>query len=149
MCITCRCTQVILGTLADGYVRAGRMQEAEQLVDRLSPLVTPNRIVFNTLLRGYANRGPDGVTQVLGLLGRMRRANIQPDADTYTTLMHAAISVPDHTSATQLYQQMLQQGVQPDTVACTALMRMFVDNGQTDEVLEVRPDCNVAGCCPQ
>lgn len=124
--------------LVDGFVAAGRTADAETLLAHLSPTAPPNRVVFNTLLRGYAALGPSGALQVLALLNRMRAAGCAPEADTYTTLIAAAVAAPDHGSAAGLFGQMVGDGFAPDAVALTCLMRVFVDSGQTDKVLEVR-----------
>jgi pentatricopeptide repeat protein len=47
-----------MSTLIDGYVRAGRMEEAEGVLKSMQQRrIKGNVVLFNTLLRGYSKKG--------------------------------------------------------------------------------------------
>ena len=69
-----------------------------------------------------------GHAESLRLLSEMGACGLQPDVDTYSTLMDAAVqSGPGggKAEALQLLKHMQQRGLQPDAVVWTTLMKMY------------------------
>lgn len=109
------------GALVDGYMRMGAAAAAEAAASRMQSEagLPPNRVVYNTLLRGYCKLGVAGQARALELLGEMRAAGVRPGPDTYTTLLAAAAEMPGSQQLADVFQE-VEAGAFQDGGQCSA-----------------------------
>jgi pentatricopeptide repeat protein len=60
----------------------------------------------------------------------MAAQGLSPGLESYTILIDALLELPDPGSAARLFEQLLQQGLQPDGVLLTCLMKLHLASGQ-------------------
>lgn len=68
--------------------------------------------------------------EVSELLRSMASQGLAPGVDSYTILLDALLELPDPASASRVFETLLQQGLQPDGVLLTCLMKLHMVNGQ-------------------
>jgi pentatricopeptide repeat protein len=68
--------------------------------------------------------------EVSELLRSMASQGLAPGVDSYTILLDALLELPDPASASRVFETLLQQGLQPDGVLLTCLMKLHMVNGE-------------------
>ncbi|EFN58087.1 hypothetical protein CHLNCDRAFT_34493 [Chlorella variabilis] len=144
-------------TLVDGHVRAGDMQAARRLVQAMRAAgQAPNALTYNTLLRGYAAQAasasaaaagdggggaaapgsvppagePAALAAALALLRDMQGQGVAPTADTFNTLMAAAVAAGQFQLALDLAGRLAAAGLRPDGLTYTTLIHAHGRLGQ-------------------
>ncbi|KAJ6921846.1 hypothetical protein NC652_015709 [Populus alba x Populus x berolinensis] len=69
------------------------------------------------------------------MFNKMKMAGCCPDVVTYTMMLHAYNAAEHWKKACALLQEMEEYNIQPDTIACSALMRAFNKGGDPSKVL--------------
>jgi len=100
--------------LLDGLVRAGRLDEAREVLES----VDANAASYNAVLRGYASAGR--TQDALALRESMSDRGVTPNLVTFNTLLRACVDDPK--ACTQLLAAMAAAGLSPDVATTTTLI---------------------------
>ncbi|KAL6548156.1 hypothetical protein OROGR_008577 [Orobanche gracilis] len=135
---------VTYGILAKGYCRNGNVEDAENIICRMSKKgLIANTILYNTLISGYCKEGY--VEKAVEICSRMMEQGLQPDIITYCTLIHGYCEMGQLEAAKGLYYEMTIKGYKPDVVAYTALIDGHFKNGYSDAALNLYKEKMGAG----
>jgi len=108
--------------LATG-VTSDQIKEVEELLleaENMDPSIT-DVVSYNTLIKGYANRG--GGSKTLEVLDRMRDRGVTPSSFTFNTVIDALVRSDDNSRAWELLSMMRAAGLQPDKFTCSILVK--------------------------
>uniref|UniRef100_A0ACD5ZSR1 Uncharacterized protein n=1 Tax=Avena sativa TaxID=4498 RepID=A0ACD5ZSR1_AVESA len=114
-----------------GLCRSGRMDEALQIMEHMKNRSSISSTAFGFLIDGYLREGKR--TKALELLRGMREHGCVPLASSYTQLMQHLFTFDQYETACELYEEMLEIGVQPDIVTITALIAGHIQSGNISE----------------
>ncbi|RVW16467.1 Pentatricopeptide repeat-containing protein [Vitis vinifera] len=78
------------------------------------------------------------VTEAESMFTKMKMAGCHPDVITYTAMIHAYDVAENWEKASALFLEMETDDVQPDSIACSSLMRAFNKGGQPAKLREWR-----------
>jgi len=85
----------------------------------------PNLVIYNTLLKGYAERGTSSCyPEIIKILSEMQSNGITPRVDTFNTLLSGFMDTQELTAVQRLLNLMLQLGLEPDGVSYNYLMKL-------------------------
>ncbi|BFZ62021.1 hypothetical protein YB2330_003100 [Saitoella coloradoensis] len=88
----------------------------------------PDAETYNMLIQAHCAMNEMGVAE--DCLRRMRASDrIKPNAYHYTTLMAAYLRRQDTESCSEVFEQMLDDGVQPTFVTYTVVMQLYLSRG--------------------
>jgi len=111
-----------LNCLIDGYVRIGKMDDANRLFHRMGTIgVAPDRITFNTLLLGFS-RAQDFEKAGKTLDAMTREYKIRPDQHTYNALISACTRGARMEIAFDLFKRMIRSKVEPSLMTFNLLI---------------------------
>lgn len=117
-------------TVISALANAGAMDRAHSvLAEMISAGVSPNRVTYNVLLKGYCQQLQ--LDKAKGLIREMaERAEIEPNAVSYNILIDGCILMDDSACALKYFNEMRERGIAPTKVSYTTLMKAFALSGQ-------------------
>ncbi|KAB1222535.1 hypothetical protein CJ030_MR2G013444 [Morella rubra] len=123
------------GTLLKGLCRADRIADALEIVEIMKRKHLIDGKVYGTIISGYLRR--KDVSKALDLFQSMKDSGHLPVTSTYTELMQHLFRLGEYEKGCMLYDEMLKRGVQPDTVAITAMVAGHVSQNRISEAWRV------------
>ncbi|KAK1632995.1 hypothetical protein QYE76_007310 [Lolium multiflorum] len=135
---------VIVGILLKVLCRAKRTDEAaDVLLHRMPHLgCVPDAISYNTVIKGLCD---DSRSQhALELLRMMAKqeASCSPDVVSYTTVIHGFLKEGKFSAASNLFHEMVQQGVVPNVVTYSSMIDALCKRGRSREARQIL-DCAI------
>lgn len=119
--------------LATG-IAMDHVEEVGELITEVDSYVKPvsDVVSFNTLIKGYAQRGDvDGAFQAIE---RMRQRGLVPNAITFNTTMDAAVRGGKSSHAWDVLSQMRAAGLKPDKFTCSILVKGLAKNPTSEQI---------------
>lgn len=131
---------VTLNCLLDTCARGGAMQDGERLFQELRATVTPDRITYATMLKGYAHSGQ--LDAAAATLQDMTDAGIAIDVIAYNTLLDGAAGHDAFARCDEVFARMLAEKVQPTDYTLQVMIKRHGREGQlaqAEELLRTLP----------
>lgn len=121
--------------MIEAYGEARQPDKATNMFGQLqrSSSAPPEVSSWNALLRAYALQGTRSRQQVGVTLSAMRRAGVQPDATTYTTIIKGFASTGAADQAERWFKEMIEAAVDPNIVTYTALAEAWAKQHREDK----------------
>ncbi|RVW28825.1 putative pentatricopeptide repeat-containing protein, mitochondrial [Vitis vinifera] len=95
--------------------------------------------VYGIIINGYLRR--NDIPKAFDLLQTMTESDYLPTISTYTKLMQHLFRLNENQKCCKLYDEILERGVEPDSVAITTMVAVFIKElykiSRTDEVIKV------------
>ena len=105
-----------------GLCRADRIVDALEIVDIMKRRHIIHGKVYGIIISGYLRR--NDVSKALDLFQSMKESGHMPMTSTYTELMQHLFRLGEYEKGCVLYDEMLERGVEPDTVAITPWLQV-------------------------
>ncbi|KAF9679630.1 hypothetical protein SADUNF_Sadunf06G0034700 [Salix dunnii] len=143
------------------YMNVGEFEKATSMYRSMrKSKVTPDAVTFTVLISGCCKMSKycealeffskmmdlkipmtkeayssGKITEAESMFNKMKTAGCCPDVVTYTVMLHAYNAAEHWEKACALLQEMEEYNIQPDTIACSALMRALNKRGDPSKVL--------------
>ena len=118
-----------------GLCRADRIVDALEIVDIMKRRHIIDGKVYGIIISGYLRR--NDVSKALDLFQSMKESGHTPMTSTYTELMQHLFRLGEYEKGCVLYDEMLERGVEPDTVAITAMVAGHISQNLISEAWKV------------
>lgn len=111
-------------TVISALVNAGAMDRAHAvLAEMIDTGVSPNRVTYNVLLKGYCQQLQlDKAKELI--------RDFEPNVVSYNILIDGCILMDDSAGALKYFNEMRERGIAPSKVSYTTLMKAFALSGQ-------------------
>mmetsp|Transcript_3268 Transcript_3268/g.10000 ORF Transcript_3268/g.10000 Transcript_3268/m.10000 type:complete len:703 (+) Transcript_3268:61-2169(+) len=120
-------------TLVSQFGRHHSLQAARLVFNDMHRRHKPCNYAYNVLLRAYDDAG--AAEKCRNLLDEMREKYLAPDATSYGLVVDAFNRIGQTETACEIYEEMLNAGVEPNYCALDAMMRVYLDLGDYEEVV--------------
>ena len=107
-------------TLVKGLCRADRIRDALEIFEIMKRRHFIDEKIYGILINGYLRR--NDIYKALDLFQSMKQSGNCPTTSTYTELMQHLFKLKRYEEGCKLYNEMLEKGVEPDSVAITAMV---------------------------
>ncbi|XP_042405332.1 putative pentatricopeptide repeat-containing protein At5g06400, mitochondrial [Zingiber officinale] len=122
-------------TLVKGLCRVGMMDQTMDDVKGVEPNSPANGRLYDCLIDCFLKKGD--ITKPLELLGDMRKFDCQSMLSTYTEMIQELFRSGDYQTACTLYEEMLRNGIEPDSATITDMVAGHVQHYQISKAWEV------------
>jgi pentatricopeptide repeat protein len=138
---------ITYNTLMKGYVQAGRIREAfDVLKDMETSGSPPSVVTYGTLLDACINVDDmDGASSVFQMI---QKSGCEMNNVLCTTLIKGFAKKGQLAKAINVYRSMLEQGVEPDRVMYSTLVKAFCDMKDLEGALKLFHDICEKGVLP-
>lgn len=117
--------------LVGGLCRANRIEDALELVNIMKRKNVADGKVYGIIINWYLRR--NDVLKALDLFQNMKEIGFSPTTSTYTQLMQHLFRLAEYEKGFELYKEMLEKGIELDTVA---IMTVIVGNVRQNRISE-------------
>ncbi|XP_057497394.1 pentatricopeptide repeat-containing protein At4g04370-like [Actinidia eriantha] len=131
----------LVNSMLNGYGKCGRVEDARDLFELME---RRDIVSWNSLVSCYAQFGNIG--EILNLLSRMRIEGVDPDKQTFGSLVSATAKQSDHDLGQLVHARILTAGFEIDAHVETSLIVMYLKCGNFDnafQIFERTPDKDV------
>jgi len=145
-----------LTALVKIYGKARRSKDALELWERMRANKWPmDFILYNTLLSMCADIGLEEEAEKLFEDMKKRKGRGRPDNWSYTAMINIYGSGGKAERALELFEEMLEGGVEPNVMSCTCLIQCLAKAGRVKDAVRVfetslergvKPDDRLCGC---
>ncbi|EXC12963.1 hypothetical protein L484_016893 [Morus notabilis] len=122
-------------TLVKGLCRADRIVDALEIFEIMKRRQLVDGNVYGIIINGYLRR--NDTSKALDLFQSMKEVGHCPKASTYTELMQHLFRLKQYEKGCELYNEMLERGVERDSVAITAMVAGHVRANRVSEAWKV------------
>ncbi|KAJ6743149.1 PENTATRICOPEPTIDE REPEAT-CONTAINING PROTEIN [Salix viminalis] len=122
-------------TLVKGLCRANRIADALEIVEIMKRKDFVDGKVYGIIINGYLRRKE--LSKALDLFQSMKEFGHLPATSTYTELMQHLFRSNEYQKGRELYDEMLERGVEIDSVAFMAIVAGHVRQDHISEAWEV------------
>lgn len=138
---------ITYNTLIKGYVQAGRIREAfDVLKDMGTSGASPSVVTYGTLLDACINADDmDGASLVFQMI---QESGCEMNNVLCTTLIKGFAKKGQLSKAVSVYHSMMEQGVEPDRVMYSTLIKVFCDMKDLEGALKLFHDICEKGVSP-
>ncbi|XP_059662535.1 pentatricopeptide repeat-containing protein At4g04370 [Cornus florida] len=122
----------LVNSVLNVYCKCGRIEDARDLFELMD---TRDIVSWNSLISGYAQVG-DG-REILQLLHRMRVERMEPDQQTFGSLVSASARESNLEMGKLVHGQILTSGFDLDSHVETSLIVMYLKCGNLDDAYRI------------
>ncbi|KAK4485071.1 hypothetical protein RD792_007679 [Penstemon davidsonii] len=126
------CDVVLMNCLLSVYAKCGRVEDARELFELLDDR---DIVSWNSLINAYSMLGDCG--EVLDLIFRMRHGNIEPDRQSFGSLISAVAREGSVEVGRVVHGQIVTSGFGLDKHVQTSLVVMYSRCKKVDEALQI------------
>uniref|UniRef100_A0A7N0TMU6 Pentatricopeptide repeat-containing protein n=1 Tax=Kalanchoe fedtschenkoi TaxID=63787 RepID=A0A7N0TMU6_KALFE len=126
---------ITYGIMVDILCKAGRVDEAVEIVKEMDPVCKPTSFIYSVLVHTYGieNRIEDAVDTFL----EMERSGVKADVAVYNSLISAFCKVHKMKNVYRVLNEMESKGFPPNSRTCNIILNSLIGRGETDEALMV------------
>eukprot|EP00752_Nemacystus_decipiens_P004025 g3686.t1 len=129
----CRPNAMLVATVVKAHGRRRRLDEACRVVLRMADWgLKPDVAVFNSLAAAAVWNGRMDLALQVVLGGVMQEWGVQPNQLSYNTIMDAYARLGNVRNVVKIYNFMQGEGIPPDVVTTTILVKAQVGSGDVD-----------------
>ncbi|CAN7141699.1 unnamed protein product [Brassica rapa subsp. narinosa] len=121
--------------LVKGLCRANRMVDALEIVDIMKKRNMDDANINGIVISGYLRQ--NNVSKALEHLEAMRNSKHSPRVSTYTEIMQHLFKEKEFEKGYELFKEMVDDGIEPDSVAITAVVAGYLGQNRVEEAWKV------------
>ena len=115
-----------LTLLLSAHLEAGNIGEAERYLEMINA-IEPAVHAFNRILTYHARSA--NLESAIDVFDRIYRVGLQPNLESFTTLISLFANRRDSVNAENIYQAMIESGIEPDAICLAAVMNAQIEAG--------------------
>ncbi|KAL2253307.1 UNVERIFIED_CONTAM: Pentatricopeptide repeat-containing protein [Sesamum indicum] len=123
---------VLVNCLLSVYAKSGRVEDARELFELLGE---KDIVSWNSLINAYSSMG--NLNEVLNLFSRMRVENIEPDQQTFGSLVTAVAREGSFEVGKVVHGQIVTSGFELDKHVGTSLVALYSRCRKVDDALQI------------
>ncbi|CAM8948810.1 unnamed protein product [Rhodiola kirilowii] len=126
---------ITYGIMVDILCKAGRVDEAVEIVKEMDKVCKPTSFIYSVLVHTYGieNRIEDAVDTFL----EMESNGVKPDVAVYNSLISAFCKVHKIKNVYRILDEMEGKKVTPNSRTCNIILNSLIGSGETDEAFMV------------
>ncbi|ESQ40566.1 hypothetical protein EUTSA_v10012543mg [Eutrema salsugineum] len=132
--------------LVKGLCRANRIVDALEIVDIMKKRKLDDSNVYGIIISGYLRQ--NDVSKALEQLEVLKKSGIIPRVSTYTEIMQHLFKMKQFQKGCNLFREMIENGIEPDNVAITAVVAGHLGQNQVAEAWKVFSSMEEKGIKP-
>ncbi|CAN8257032.1 unnamed protein product [Cochlearia groenlandica] len=132
--------------LVKGLCRANRIIDALEIVDIMKKRKLDDSNVYGIIISGYLRQ--NDVSKALEQLEVMKNSGHSPRVSTYTEIMQHLFKMKDFKKGCNLFNEMIENRIEPDSVAITAVVAGHLGQNQVAEAWKVFSSMEAKGIKP-
>ncbi|WCJ34151.1 Pentatricopeptide repeat (PPR) superfamily protein [Euphorbia peplus] len=121
-------------TLLRGLCRAGRITDALEIIEIMKRKNLVDSKVYGIIVNGYLKRKE--LSKAMEVFESMKKSGYQPTVSTYTELMQNLFDSCQYQKGFELYNEMLDRGIEVDSVAIMAAVAGHIRQNRISEAWE-------------
>merc|ERR1719482_1580107 len=126
---------IVLGCMLDALVCNGKVEEAVSLLNAWKSKVTPNTVMYSTIIKGFANARQ--ASRALDMWEEMCEAGVKFNTVVYNALIDSQARVGAMEAVSKLVKSMEPNGVTPDAISYSTIVKGYCVKGDLDNAFEV------------
>jgi pentatricopeptide repeat protein len=126
---------IVLGCMLDALVCNDRVEDAVTLLRKWKSTITPNTIMFSTIIKGFANSRQ--ASRALDMWREMCDLGLTFNIVVYNALIDSQARVGAMDEVTKLVQSMEPNGCSPDNITYSTIVKGYCVKGDLDKAFEV------------
>jgi len=126
---------ITLSCMLDALICAREVDKGVSLLREWKGKVTPNTVMYSTLIKGFASAGD--ADRAMGVYRELRADGLQMNLVAYTSLIDAHARAGKMEQAKKLFEQMEEEGCEPNVITFSALVKGHCMAGDVDEAFSV------------
>lgn len=126
---------IVLGCMLDALVCNGRVEDAVSLLNEWRSKVTPNTVMYSTLIKGFANARK--ASRALDMFREMSQAGVKFNTVVYNALIDSQARVGAMDEVSKLVESMAPNGCAPDGISYSTIVKGYCVKGDLDKAFEV------------
>jgi len=138
--------EVTLSCMLDALVNGGSVASAVDLFETWRSHVTPNTVMYSTLLKGYASTGEP--QKAMALYEEMEAAGLPMNLVSYSTLIDVQARAGNLDQAVALLKKMEKDGCKPNCITISALVKGYCMKGDLGSAFGIFRDLHARGLAP-
>nr|XP_043612659.1 pentatricopeptide repeat-containing protein At3g23020 [Erigeron canadensis] len=135
--------EVTMGIVVQMYKTAGQFEKAEEFFKKWSARKSVAQAVPETV-----KVGANGVVKKAVTLNGDAQTNVSLSSYTYNTLIDTYGKAGRVNDASEIFEQMLREGIVPNTVTLNTMIHMFGNHGRLEEVASLMQKMDQHQCVP-
>lgn len=126
--------EITVGCMVDALVSNREVRHAESLVNQWKHRVSPNTVVYSTLIHGWAKQ--NDAKRALAIFNQMRAEKVACNAVTYNCMIHACVRVGDMQGSLDLLNAMKEtNNIKPDKFTYSTIIKGYCGRGEIENAL--------------
>merc|ERR1719491_168606 len=126
---------IVLGCMLDALVCNGSVEDAVALLRKWKTVVTPNTVMYSTIIKGFATNHQAG--RALDMWKEMCDLGLPFNTVVYNTLIDSQSRVGAMDEVSKLVEHMQANGCTPDTITYSTIVKGYCVKGDPDKAFEV------------
>jgi len=132
--------------LVKGLCRANRMVDALEIVDIMKRRKLDDSNVYGIIISGYLRQ--NDVSKALEQFEVIKKSGRPPRVSTYTEIMQHLFKLKQFEKGCNLFNEMIENGIEPDSVAITAVVAGHLGQNRVAEAWKVFSSMEEKGIKP-
>lgn len=137
--------EITLGCMVDALVSNQEVLHAEALVNQWKYQISPNTVVYSTLIHGWAKQ--NDAKRALAIFNQMKDEGVPCNAVTYNCMIHACVRVGDTQGALDLLYSM-KGLVKADKFTYSTIIKGYCGRGEIENALSLFESMLAEGLTP-
>lgn len=127
--------EIVLGCMLDALVSNGKLEDAVDLFQVWKKRVTPNSVLYSTIMKGFANSHQ--AVRALETWNAMRADGIPGNTVVYNVVIDAQARVGAMEKVSELFGAMRREGCVPDVITYSTVVKGYCVRGDLDQAFKV------------
>ena len=125
--------EITLGCMVDALVSNQEVLHAESLVNEWKYQISPNTVVYSTLIHGWAKQ--NDAKRALAIFNQMQAEGVPCNAVTYNCMIHACVRVGDMQGSLDLLYSMGGGSVVADKFTYSTIIKGYCGRGEIENAI--------------
>jgi len=139
-------TAVVLGCMLDALVCNRELEQAVELLDECKKTITPNAIMYSTIIKGFAATGQ--YTRAMATLRDIRSSGLKMTTAVYNTVIDAQARAGAMDEISEVLDTMKSDGIMPDAISWATIVKGHCVKGDLNKAFEVFRN-TLKNCAPK
>lgn len=126
---------IVLGCMLDALVCHGHVEDAVSLLKQWRSVVTPNTVMYSTIVKGFANSRQ--ATRALDMWKEMCELGLPFNNVVYNALVDSQARVGAMDEVTKIVESMAPNGCSPDSITYSTIVKGYCVQGNPDKAFEI------------
>jgi pentatricopeptide repeat protein len=127
--------EIVLGCMLDALVCNDKVEEAVTLLNTWRSTLTPNTVMYSTIIKGFANSRQ--AQRALDMWKEMREQKLSFNTVVYNSLIDSQARVGAMDEVSQIVESMEPNGCRPDSITYSTIVKGYCIKGDLDKAFDV------------